>query len=229
MAAKRRNIRGVSVIFVLLLFAGAAGVIYFQWFSKPRNAPSGQVVVYADALERTMANYASEVTLHAKKYQLPPEYFLALIVLESSGRKIIPPRFETHVYDRLKDVRQGKRASYEHVTPAHLADATDDALKNLASSWGPFQLMGYKCLLLDVKVKDIRGPEAVFWGIHWMNLTYGKELKAGNFKDAFHIHNTGRRYPRNGKPRTHDPKYVERGLKYMKHFARELNDSTRIR
>jgi hypothetical protein len=213
----------------LVLFAGAAVLAYYQWFRPGSRIPDGQIVVYADALDRTMAHYSKEVTRQAAAYQLPAEYFLALIVLESSGRKIIPPRFEPHVYERLKQVQQGKRDSYEHVTPAHLADATDDALKNLASSWGPFQLMGYKCLLLDVKVKDIRGPEAVYWGIHWMNLTYGKELKAGKFKDAFHIHNTGRRYPLTGRPRTHDPAYVDRGLKYMKHFAKALNDTTRIR
>ena len=227
MARNRNNRRLLTSVFLIVLFTGAAVLAYYQWFRPGARIPQGQIVVYADALERTMANYSEDVTRHAATYQLPAEYFLALIVLESSGRKIIPPRFEPHVYERLKEVKQGKRNSYEHVTQAHLADATDDALKNLASSWGPFQLMGYKCLLLDVKVKDIRGPEAVFWGIHWMNLTYGRELKAGNFRDAFHIHNTGRKFPRSGRSRTHDPAYVERGLKYMKQFAIELNDTNR--
>ena len=40
-------------------------------------------------------------------------------------------------------------------------DASDDALKNLATSWGPFQLMGYQVIPLDLNIADIRGDEAV--------------------------------------------------------------------
>jgi hypothetical protein len=211
---KRRSDRVGAVVFVLLV-AVAGYWLWDRYWPQPR--PSN-VVVYADAIERTRANYGAEVDLFAAEFGLPTSYFLSLIVLESSGRKIIPPRFEPHVYERLKEVKQGKRSSYEHVTQAHLTDATDDALKNLASSWGPFQLMGYKCLLLGIKVRDIRGNDAIYWGIKWIDMTYGKELKAGDFKDAFHMHNTGRKYPRIGKPFTHDPAYVERGLKYMQRF-----------
>jgi hypothetical protein len=205
---------GIVVFLTIIMIGGFFGV--YRFFSG--RFPRKPVEVYADAIERTRALYGAEVATFAREFKLPPSYFLALIVLESSGRKIIPPRFEPHVYEKLKEVKQGKRDSYEHVTPAHLADATDDALKNLASSWGPFQLMGYKCLLLDIKVKDIRGKDAIYWGIHWIEMTYGNELKAGNFKNAFHIHNTGRKYPKLGRPFTHDPDYVPRGIAYMKRF-----------
>ncbi|MFO7723093.1 MAG: hypothetical protein R6V49_07715 [Bacteroidales bacterium] len=211
---KQRSNRIRAGVF-LLLFVILGFWLWNRYWSQPRQA---NVVVYADALERTRAHYGNEVEIFAAEFGLPSSYLLALIVLESSGRRIIPPRFEPHVYERLKEVQQGKRSSYEHVTPAHLADATDDALKNLASSWGPFQLMGYKCLLLGIRVRDIRGNDAIYWGIKWIDMTYGKELKEGNFKDAFHMHNTGRKYPRIGKPFTHDPAYVERGLKYMQSF-----------
>ena len=213
---KKRNQRWTFVIILLILIAG--GVYLYNKFILPRLKPDRGVVIDSDVIDKTIVNYGGEVSAFASQYKLPASYFLALIVLESSGRQVIPPRFEPHVYDKLKEVKQGKRKSYEHVTPSHIKDATDDALKNLASSWGPFQLMGYKCLLLDIKIKDIRGKDAIFWGIHWINLTYGKELKAGNYKDAFHIHNTGRKYPRHGRPYTHDPNYVQRGLGYMKQF-----------
>jgi hypothetical protein len=212
-----------------MLFLMLAG--YWLWNEyKSWRAPSS-VTVYADAIERARANYSEEVEFFANEFGLPSSYLLSLIVLESSGRKVIPPRFEPHVYERLKEVKQGKRESYEHVTPAHLADATDDALKNLASSWGPFQLMGYKCLLLGIRVRDIRGSDAVYWGIKWIDLTYGKELKERHYKDAFHIHNTGRRYPRIGKPFTHDPSYVDRGLTYMQRFeqTKQAPESTGAR
>ncbi len=208
------------MLIVLILTIG--GAYLYNTFINFRYRPGNAIVVDTDVVEKTLINYGQEVSVYAAKYKLPVSYLLALIVLESSGRKIIPPRFEPHVYDRLKEVKHGKRPSYEHVTPAHIADATDDALKNLSSSWGPFQLMGYKCLLLDIKIKDIRGNDAVFWGIHWIDLTYGRELKNGKFKDAFHIHNTGRKYPKYGRPFTHDPGYVQRGLSYMQKFEDRL-------
>jgi hypothetical protein len=205
------------VTILVLLFA-----LYFTFRKSSEKALQLTPDVMENVVDRTLRNYGTEVLKHAKTHQLPPEYLLALIILESSGRKIIPPRFEPHVFERLKEVKNNQRAAYEHVTPEHLADATHEALKNLASSWGPFQLMGYKCLLLDIKVKDIRGNDAIYWGIHWIDLTYGRELRNGKYKDAFHIHNTGRRHPLVGKPFTHDPNYVTRGLEYMKAFEQAL-------
>lgn len=217
---RKRDRLWPGILILLLLIAG--GVYLYNALILPRLKPDISIVTDTDVIEKTLENYGEEVSAYASQYKLPASYFFALIVLESSGRRVIPPRFEPHVYDRLKEVKQGKRKSYEHVTPSHIKDATDDALKNLASSWGPFQLMGYKCLLLDIKVKDIRGKDAVFWGIHWIDLTYGKELKAGDYKDAFHIHNTGRKYPRHGRSLTHDPNYVQRGLSYIKKFEEKM-------
>ena len=104
------------------------------------------------------------------------------------------------------------------ITHEMIADASDEALKNLAKSWGPFQLMGYKCLHLDVKVKDLRGDDALDWGAKWIKLEYGHLLRKKRYKDAFHYHNTGKTYPKSGIPKTHDPKYVDNGLKYMAYF-----------
>ena len=102
--------------------------------------------------------------------------------------------------------------------PSDLRDATDGALKNMASSWGPFQIMGYKCIWLDIQLQDLRGEEALYWAVKWIDKTYGDYIRRGQYKDAFHIHNTGRPYPESGPPKTYDPKYVPNGLMYMKYF-----------
>ena len=163
-------------------------------------------------------HYASDVLNAARRYDLDYSYLMALLMLECSGKKPAGARFEPHVYKRLQQVRDGKRRSYENVTPGHLADASDDALRNLATSWGPFQLMGYKCILLDVNIRDIRGPNGVEHGADWINQTYGNNLRAGRYQDCFHLHNTGTPYPKAGLPRTHDPQYVPRGLAMMDQF-----------
>lgn len=216
---KKRDNRVTRFLLIIVVLMLIISVINRR---SCRNVLPDYNITYTDGLDRALANYSDEVLKYADEFNLPANYLLALIVLESSGRRVIPPRFEPHVYQRLKEVKNGRRESYEHVTSQHLHDATDDALKNLASSWGPFQVMGYKCLLMGIKVKDIRGKDAIYWGIKWIDMNYGNELRAGKFKDAFHIHNTGRKFPSSGRPFTYDPQYVAKGLKYMDYFEKHL-------
>jgi hypothetical protein len=167
---------------------------------------------------RTQENYGAEIDRLSAQFDLNPDFLKSLIILECSGLKKVKPRFERHIYKKLVAVREGKLDHFENLKPRDLRDATDDALKNMASSWGPFQIMGYKCIWLDVQLKDLRGDEAVYWAVKWVDLTYGDYIRRGQYKDAFHIHNTGRPYPDSGPPKTYDPKYVPNGLMYMKYF-----------
>jgi hypothetical protein len=172
-----------------------------------------------EAVLRTEANYGAEIDKLAYQFDLSPEFLKALIILECSGLKKIKPRFERHIYKRLVNVKAGKLDKFENIRPSDLRDATDDALRNMAHSWGPFQIMGYKCIWLDIQLGDLRGDQALYWAVKWIDLTYGDYVRKGQYKDAFHIHNTGRPYPDSGPPKTYDSKYVPNGLMYMKHFA----------
>ena len=172
----------------------------------------------------TLKNYGDDVSLWAEKFDLPAAYLLALIQLESGGRKPAGKRFESHVYKRLQAVRDGKRTRYENIRTADLEGASDEALHNLATSWGPFQLMGYKCILLDLQIRDIRGKDAVQAGVTWIDQTYGVALREGRFEDAFHMHNTGKAYPKSGPPTTFHPDYVVRGMRYMLNFTDDASE-----
>lgn len=167
-------------------------------------------------------NYGKEIKRLAGKYGLSPEYLMSVIMLECSGRRNVPPRFESSVFRKLKEVKEGKR-TLENITRDELKDAGDDALRNLASSWGPFQIMGYKCFHLKIQIKDLRGSESLEHGVRWIDLTYGSYIRAGKYADAFHIHNTGRPVPKNGKYQTFDSKYVPQGLAYMEYFRKHLD------
>lgn len=202
---------------VLVLSALSGGGYY--WINIHR--PAQRINAKSDIV----SNYSEDVSDAAMEFDIPYSYLMALIKLECAGKKPPGKRFEKHVFKRLKDVRDGKRSDYNGLTVKHIGDASDGALKNLATSWGPFQLMGYQCILLDVKIKDIRGPNAVHYGAKWINLAYGKRLRKDQFMDCFHIHNTGRPYPSTGVPRTHDPKYVPRGLAYMDRF-KSISDAS---
>lgn len=184
------------------------------WLHSAGEGPAGE----ASGPQAVIDNFGADIRKYARKEGIAPEYLAALCMLECSGRKPSGSRYEKHVYLRLKLVKSGLKRQYEHVKPDDLADAGDDALQNLASSWGPFQLMGYKCLLYDITVSDLRGEDAIRWGVKWIMANYGRQLKAKDYKSAFHIHNAGTPFPKNGKPRTHDPEYVTKGLKWMNYF-----------
>lgn len=189
---------------------------YYRYMEAPKGVTYDETA--PESVLRTQKNYGAEVDRLAKEFDLSPEFLKALIILECSGLQNVKPRFERHIYHRLLNVKSGKLDHYENITPKDLKDASDDALKNMAKSWGPFQIMGYKCIWLDIPLSDLRGDKAVYWGVKWIDMTYGEYIRRGQFRDAFHIHNTGRPYPDSGPPKTYDPKYVQNGLMYMKYF-----------
>jgi len=191
---------------------------YYRYQTREENTTFASTT--PEAVLRTEANYGAEIDKLADQFDLSPEYLKALIILECSGLKKIKPRFERHIYKRLVNVRAGKLDRMENIRPADLRDATDEALRNMAHSWGPFQIMGYKCIWLDIQLADLRGDQGLYWAVKWIDLTYGDYIRKGKYKDAFHIHNTGRPYPETGPPKTHDPRYVPNGLMYMKHFEK---------
>lgn len=173
-------------------------------------------------LDRTLKNYKKSILLECKEEYLSPSYFLALATLESSGKKNPKKRFEKKVYYHLKGVRDKKYKSFGSIKRKKLRGLSDAAIKNLATSWGPFQLMGYQAFELGVYVSDIRGKASVKYGIKWCNNRYGKYLQKKEYYHCFHIHNTGKPHPKFGKPFTHDPEYISKGLKYMAYFDLKL-------
>ena len=208
---------GVKTVRNVIFFLGICLMAYLYMRYKISPTQSKTPITEKMILQRTTENYYHEVDSIAKRFDIDTPYLMALIVLECSGRKNFEPRFEKHVFEQLKAARD-KNKPFGSITKNTIKDANDDALKNLATSWGPFQLMGYQCIELDVLVNDIRGKHAVYWGIYWIKKRYGKYLKKGKYEDAFHIHNTGRKIPFTGIHQTHNPDYVENGINYMKYF-----------
>lgn len=190
-------------------------------FGKKKNAKL-KIDAKKGGYEAALINYKDEVLIYAKEYDLSPEYLLALIILESSGKREVNARFEKGIYRKLKNLQNKKIDKFENIYYEDIADADNEALKNLSRSWGPFQIMGYKCVRLGITVAELRGEERVKWAIKWISDDYGKMIREKRYKDAFHFHNTGKVYPKNGKPKTHDPNYVANGLKHMEYFKKAL-------
>ncbi|MFN6380342.1 MAG: hypothetical protein ACK4WD_13770 [Flavobacteriales bacterium] len=171
-------------------------------------------------------NYSDEMKKLSKKHDVPYEYLMALVILECGGDKPAGHRYEPSIMKRLKRVKDGKVDRLENIYQHHLQNCDDGCLENLATSWGPFQLMGYKAIPLGVSVTDLRHEDdAAEVGVEWIAQEYGHFLKKKKYKDAFHYHNTGQRFPLSGRPKTHSPYYVSDGLKYMKIFEKRKNQN----
>lgn len=169
-------------------------------------------------MDRIQYVYAQRLDGLSEHFDLPASYLKALLILECSGKYNVPSRYEKHLFAKFKKVRAGTLSSYNGITRKMIKNASDAALKNMATSWGPFQIMGSHALMLGVNVRNLRGFNSLYWGVKWINDNYGDYLRKGKFKDAFHLHNAGKPFPADGVPRTHDPDYVYNGLKYMKYF-----------
>ena len=166
-------------------------------------------------------NYGQDVLKYSRQYNLPSEYLKALIILECSGDEPSGHRFEPNVYNKLKEVQNGNRIMFEDITRRQIQDCSDGALRNLATSWGPFQIMGYKCIDMGIIINDLRGDKSVKWGIMWINNEYGDLIRNNEFEKGFRMHNTG-----NINGNTYDPNYVPNGLDHIAYFENNTENST---
>jgi hypothetical protein len=175
---------------------------------------SCNVEVSQKAITKVKQNYEEKVEAICKDLDLPSDYFKALIILECSAQKNPPSRFEPKVFEKLKGVRQGKQRSYSGLKKADLEKYSDQDLRLLASSWGALQIMGYNCIGLGISIDELKGENGLKYAILWCKKNYGNYLETRDYRNAFHIHNTGKPYPISLIPQTHDPAYVFKGIAY---------------
>jgi hypothetical protein len=208
----------------IVIFAFFAVIIAFTaeyLYKKFKESELGHWA-HQGGFPRAIKNYKKDVDSLAAMFDLPPDFLMALIILESSGRKKVPVRYEAGTYNKLKMLQGGKIDKFEDITKADLKGVKDKTLKVMASSHGPFQIMGYKKYFLKIPLDSLTGKKNMYYAVKWINMSYGDMLRKGEFKDAFHFHNAGKRYPIKGSPLTHDPKYVQNGLSYQKYFKQVI-------
>lgn len=200
--------------FYLLIFIVLCGSLFVGWRWYKWNYPP----IDNKAVEKLNKNYAREVEKVCRALELPDTYFKALIILESSAD--VPPqsRFEQHIYDKLKSVKRGLSPRYGQITTDTLQHFTDQQLKDMATSWGPLQVMGYHALTMGIPIEYLKNENSLHYGVIWCKRTYGDYLRKESFRDAFHIHNTGKPHPDGWFPNTHNPHYIRLGLAYMAAF-----------
>ncbi len=100
-----------------------------------------------------------------------------------------------------------------------IAALEEEALRELSTSWGFTQIMGYHMLGRNAGVQDLLDPQFHFRLAIELLAEFAEHFQldlASEFREMFRCWNTGGPY---GK--THDPQYVEKGLQRMEIY-REL-------
>jgi hypothetical protein len=149
---------------------------------------------------------------------IAPAYLAAIVSLESH-----PPgnrsseRFEPYVYQRLVDLKNDNRA-FGKIKRESLVFMSDAEIRQLATSYGLTQVMGFHCLELGCSIQDLKGPYHLQWAVGYMMRHYGPHARKRDWNACFRIHNTG--LP-DGTPARKD--YVDQGLMRMQYYQRWMD------
>lgn len=181
--------------------------------------------------QRIYKDWGAIINMACENSIIPPALVFGLMCNEaglwlSKGEWPVPSRFEQHVFDRLKQVQAGTRKDYKGITLPDISHLTDPALKNLATSHGATQIMGwYSVSYLPYKIGDIRGNKETCMRATVLLLKLTKDelppnqdsaieyIKDGDYESVFRIWNTGKH-----DGITYHIDYVANGIKAMEYI-----------
>lgn len=126
-------------------------------------------------------------------------------------------RFEPGVYRHLIDVRDDREYSWSKITRGDLAGLSDDAIRNLATSWCLTQIMGWH-MVHDLKgsIEDLRDIDKHLKYAVELLIVVGRRYElAHDWTAVLHIWNSG-----SPTGKTYDPDYVPNALAVKAAYAR---------
>ena len=134
-----------------------------------------------------------------------PEGLVAALVANEAGLSDTAQRFEIEDFREIAFVAVGRKAAHDRPTFGAIGQ-----LIELASSWGPLQIMGYEALAGHFPLSELKDPNRCFvHGVHMLELFRAKwnlPLPTTDYAPYFRCWNTGRP---DGK--TFDPEYAANG------------------
>ena len=153
-----------------------------------------------------------------------PESFWGALSVNESGiyiwpnetglLKNIPPRFEPNIFKRIKAVAEGEPAEYAGVTQTDLAGTDASYWRDLSSSWGPTQIMGYHAVRLNESLWNLRQPSTHYPIAAKIMAEFTDRFNLDptkQFEEMFRVWNVGVPHGRE----TFDPNYISNGIMRM--------------
>src|SRR5258708_8052783 len=167
--------------------------------------------------ERIFATLGQQIADACTDTAIPCSFVAGQISVENSSLDSQRTRFESGVFEGLRNVRDGRAANFGNVTQDDIEDCDDRALVNLATSLGSCQIMGYHTInTLHCTIADLRNPaKHLSLNIAMLQAVAGANHRPNYFESKsyqfiYRIWNTGRS---NGQ--TYDPYYCANALGVM--------------
>lgn len=147
--------------------------------------------------EQIHSRFGGRIAAATEGTPVPPEFVAGLIGVEAGkdrqGRiSETATRFEPHVFAKLQAVRDGKLKQYSRITKRNIIDASDEALKALAHSYGLTQIMGWWTIHLGGTIADLRDPQKhLSYTVKLLMLNSKGDFEREEFAGEFKQWNTG--------------------------------------
>lgn len=177
--------------------------------------------------EKIRLNLHTQIVTATTRTIVRDDFLAGLISVENAQLNPHASRYEAHVFRQLCNVRSNARfwnRTYNGVTQKQLRGMSDDAVANLARSWGLTQVMAYHTInnLRDesgnpITVAELRGSRHLHYAVQFMSRSdvAMRQLKNHDYPGVLRIWNTG-----SPTGKTHDAYYVQNALGVMKAYQR---------
>lgn len=195
---------------------------YWEWLSLILMAQAKYTQAQAATIARAIADRLGPlIVIACVGTSVRPEWLAGLIGMENPQLREYPDtrsyRFEPGIYDKLRRLSNPLifwRRCWSGITQAQVKGLSDAVLRELATSWGWTQIMGYSVLTVfkGLSIAQLRDKQAhLDLAVDFMRHVAGPYLDSGRFDQVCHIWNTGAPYKTaNGRPviRTYSPYYI---------------------
>lgn len=167
--------------------------------------------------QRILTKAGPSIAAACKNTLVPTAFLAGLISVENAGLDPDAKRFEPGIFSKLKRVHDGKLSQFNGIKRSDLSGLSEAALRNLATSFGLTQIMGFHVIATfknTITVDDLRDPaQHLNFGVQFIKKEAGPHLANRAFDKVLRIHNTGKP---NGV--TFDPNYVANALGVMREY-----------
>lgn len=157
-------------------------------------------------------------------YGVPESWLAGLVFVENASLDPMAHRFEPGVFAEIKRVSQGHLSRIfpgfnQPFIRNFIRNATEDTLRDMASSWGLGQIMGYDYFLrwhvLPNRFTELTFLESVNFTLHRMSVGIEMEVIGYSYEKLLRWWNTG--HP-DGE--TYSPTYVSRAIEARNEYER---------
>lgn len=169
--------------------------------------------------QRILTRLGPRITAACENSLVPTEFLAGLISVEDASLDPSAKRFEQGVFIKLQRVRDGKLKQSNGIMRSDISGASDAVLRNLATSFGFTQIMGFHVIATfknKITIDDLRDPDQhLDLSVQFIEKEAPSQLKNKAFDKVLRIHNTG---SPNGV--TFDPNYVRNALGVMQEYEK---------